>query len=389
MDKPVVAIVSDDQILNGGNSANLMARSVYDIDGDNIDRVWAEILPPNASPDPALTQTSIDSVELTDPNEDGVYEGIYNGFAVSSGTYVITYFAADAKGIYSLPKTSLVTQNSGTAPPPDDYEDDTNEDDDTYPDATVIVPNNPTPQLHTFHETGDEDWVKFYAVAGKTYKIKTSNLTPLTNTGISLYDIDGTTTPPIAQHSDPANYLYIDNDAGEGDTLVWTCRHDGIYYIRLTNNTPHYGANVRYELQVYEPTADFFTQGLIEGEVRSQSDNEIITSGKIQTTGSTALVQSNGTYIMFLGPADYTLSTDIAGYINESQEISVTAGAVLTGIDFILSPPDGDNDGYTIGEGDCDDSNPNIHPGASDANCDGIDQNCINGPDDGGAFFRQ
>jgi hypothetical protein len=125
--------------------------------------------------------------------------------------------------------------------------------------------------------------------------------------------------------------------------------------------------------------------GQAKGEVRSQSDNKIITSGKIQTTGSTALVQSNGTYIMFLGPADYTLSTDIAGYINESQEISVTAGAVLTGIDFILSPPDtdADGDGYTIGEGDCDDGNPNIHPGASDANCDGIDQNCINGPDDG------
>ena len=36
---------------------------------------------------------------------------------------------------------------------------------------------------------------------------------------------------------------------------------------------------------------------------------------------------------------------------------------------------DGDGDGYTPDEGDCDDDDPDIHPGAADV-CDGIDNNC-------------
>lgn len=49
-----------------------------------------------------------------------------------------------------------------------------------------------------------------------------------------------------------------------------------------------------------------------------------------------------------------------------------------------LGPPpgnvDSDGDGFTPGQGDCNDADPNIHPGAIDAPGDGIDQNC-NGVD--------
>ena len=41
---------------------------------------------------------------------------------------------------------------------------------------------------------------------------------------------------------------------------------------------------------------------------------------------------------------------------------------------------DSDGDGYTVAAGDCDDSNPTIHPGASEICGDGIDQDC-NGSD--------
>ncbi len=43
---------------------------------------------------------------------------------------------------------------------------------------------------------------------------------------------------------------------------------------------------------------------------------------------------------------------------------------------------DRDNDGYTDNL-DCDDSNPGIHPGAADNNCDGMDNDCSGIPDDG------
>jgi len=49
---------------------------------------------------------------------------------------------------------------------------------------------------------------------------------------------------------------------------------------------------------------------------------------------------------------------------------------------------DSDGDGYSVtggncGSVDCDDTNPAAHPGGNDSNCNGVDENCIGGPDDG------
>lgn len=47
--------------------------------------------------------------------------------------------------------------------------------------------------------------------------------------------------------------------------------------------------------------------------------------------------------------------------------------------DWGLCPndPDQDNDGWTVGEGDCDDNNPNVYPGAPES-CNGVDDDCDN-----------
>ena len=47
-----------------------------------------------------------------------------------------------------------------------------------------------------------------------------------------------------------------------------------------------------------------------------------------------------------------------------------------------LNHDDADTDGYSTCDGDCDDANPSIHPGATEI-CDGIDNNCSGTPDDG------
>ena len=45
---------------------------------------------------------------------------------------------------------------------------------------------------------------------------------------------------------------------------------------------------------------------------------------------------------------------------------------------------DGDGDGYTVEAGDCNDADPAVYPGAPEA-CDGIDNNCNGGIDEGTA----
>ena len=55
------------------------------------------------------------------------------------------------------------------------------------------------------------------------------------------------------------------------------------------------------------------------------------------------------------------------------------------------APGDADSDGFTIDAGDCDDTDPDIHPGAGEI-CDGLDQDCNgivdDGPIDGNTYYR-
>lgn len=46
------------------------------------------------------------------------------------------------------------------------------------------------------------------------------------------------------------------------------------------------------------------------------------------------------------------------------------------------STADEDGDGYSVAQGDCNDANPTIHPGASDDTCDGVDNDCSGRVDD-------
>jgi hypothetical protein len=54
---------------------------------------------------------------------------------------------------------------------------------------------------------------------------------------------------------------------------------------------------------------------------------------------------------------------------NYSQEIAYT-------VPVATAESDKDNDGYTEAQGDCNDTNPDIHPGAVEICGDGIDQDC-------------
>ncbi len=54
-------------------------------------------------------------------------------------------------------------------------------------------------------------------------------------------------------------------------------------------------------------------------------------------------------------------------------------GARDGGGDYTANPGDDrDRDGYTVADGDCDDRNPNVNPGATEICADGVDNNCNN-----------
>ena len=68
---------------------------------------------------------------------------------------------------------------------------------------------------------------------------------------------------------------------------------------------------------------------------------------------------------------------------NNCSPMATTIGSVLICIDDLIGPPpspDVDNDSFTVADGDCNDNDPTIYPGAVEIVDDGIDQDC-NGSD--------
>ncbi|MCB9744282.1 MAG: putative metal-binding motif-containing protein [Alphaproteobacteria bacterium] len=54
---------------------------------------------------------------------------------------------------------------------------------------------------------------------------------------------------------------------------------------------------------------------------------------------------------------------------------------VVVPIDSLDSQVDADGDGWTVQDGDCDDSNADIHPDAEETPGDGVDSNCDDADD--------
>lgn len=111
-------------------------------------------------------------------------------------------------------------------------------------------------QRHDFHAPGDEDYVRFTAVAGQTYYIHTLNLDPGNDTILALLSSNGTT-------------VLAENDDHHAGTLAsriqWKATTSGTYYVRVRHfsfrgyepyrpqvsyTTPVYGANTGYTLRI-------------------------------------------------------------------------------------------------------------------------------------------
>ena len=121
---------------------------------------------------------------------------------------------------------------------------DTYEPDDEQLQARSIVVGEPA-QAHNSHPAGDVDFVKFAALAGETYTMRTSNLggRPDNDTTLTLYDVDGT-----------MQLAYNDEHPLEepgASRIVWEAMDMGTYFLKAAQFNPDVGGcELTYLLEV-------------------------------------------------------------------------------------------------------------------------------------------
>jgi hypothetical protein len=122
------------------------------------------------------------------------------------------------------------------APDPDDYEPD-----DAQHQAGGITANGPA-QRHSFHTVFEEDWVRFSALVGREYTIRTFDLEFGCHTVLRLFDASGV---PVVMN---------DNWTAEppGSRIDWTAEESGVHYISVSQGDPWVAGNLEYSLEVTE-----------------------------------------------------------------------------------------------------------------------------------------
>ncbi|MBN1675368.1 MAG: hypothetical protein JXR37_30285 [Kiritimatiellae bacterium] len=106
-DIPQIGLVCGNQLLTAGTTATLWADDVTS--EYEIEQVWCLVIPPSHTPEPDQPVSDIPEVALAYDQQDGWYEGRYEGF-VEEGTYKVVYYARDVWGSVSLPVQRYVIQ---------------------------------------------------------------------------------------------------------------------------------------------------------------------------------------------------------------------------------------------------------------------------------------
>jgi parallel beta-helix repeat protein len=149
------------------------------------------------------------------------------------GSYTLTLRAENCGGAVTATHTIAITP----LPVPSDYEPN-----DTCAQARFIATDG-VPQVHTFQDEGDEDWIAFQATAGITYVIE-ARVPPTSRADVMLEMYDSCT--PGDDSFDDENPTF-----NPDIRFVFPSPASGMYYLRLFNYlTTTYGSDVVYHLSV-------------------------------------------------------------------------------------------------------------------------------------------
>lgn len=149
----------------------------------------------------------------------------------TSGTYYLKVRQRDGRGgpgyVYNLRIASKVACNSYEA-------------NNTFEQARVFSIGST--EIHTFCSANDEDWVKFSAVPGTTFRLETLGLMANTDTVLTLYKLDGNTLSLITE----------DNNSGgmRASLIRYTPTSSGMYYLRARQFGSGSGTNYTYNLRI-------------------------------------------------------------------------------------------------------------------------------------------
>ncbi len=119
---------------------------------------------------------------------------------------------------------------------------DAHEIDDSQDSAGLVIVNDEAKQDRTFHEQGDEDWVRLVVHEGRFYTIIVDQVGLATNPVLAVYGLDQQINDPI-----------IIDDGGNGANEVYAFQGegDGIFFIKLTNfEEDVFGSDITYSLSV-------------------------------------------------------------------------------------------------------------------------------------------
>ncbi len=175
--------------------------------------------------------------------------------------------------------------------------------------AKTILTNGTSHGPHSFHQNGDQDWLRFSATAGTIYQIETFNLGSSADTILALYASNASTM--IAINDDYAG--------SRASRITWAAPSSGTFYARISSFGDQGGANRTYSVRITANTPQTPTDAY-------EPDNTANVARTITVGGAS---QDHNFHIR--GDEDWVSFSALAGniYVVETFNLGSTSDTVL------------------------------------------------------------